>query len=244
MTSPTPQQLAHKLIEGFKAHRRGQADKHEKELVALYQLTGISKDAADRAAKAYLEAIKYSNEAIAKENAGELPEAQSDWLRAEEFAQEHFSAIFPAQKISDFTEAKKELVTAVHLLLERNDGKFLFLKRSPTSTYAPGVWHVPGGVIEWGQTLQQTVVRELQEETGIAWNGGTSFAFAGEHRANSSKMDAWLVDMYVYGKLNGDVPIKLSKEHEAFRWLTLVEAQYLEMVPELKEKLREWAKKR
>lgn len=243
MTSPTPLQLAHKLIEGFKAHRRGQTDKHEKELVALYSLSGLSKEAAEEAAKAYLEAIRLSNEAIAKENAGEMVEAQQDWLSAEEAAQAHFGALFPAQKISDFTEAKKELVTAVHLLLERNDGKFLFLKRSATSTYAPGLWHVPGGVIEWGQTLHQTVIRELQEETGISWNGSISFAFAGEHRANSAKMDAWLVDMYVYGKLNGDQAVKLSKEHESFRWLTLVEAQYLEMVPELKEKLREWAKK-
>lgn len=244
MTSPTPQQLAHKLVEAFKAQRRGQVEKHEKELHALYTLSGLSRDAADRAAKAYLEAIRFSNDAIGKENAGELIDAQQDWLRAEELLQEHFSALYPAQKMTDFVESPKELVTACHVLVERRDGKFLFLKRSATSTYAPGLWHVPGGVVEWGQTLQQTIARELQEETNITWSGAMEFAFAGEHRAQSKKMDAWLIDIYGYIKINNDPTIQLSKEHEGFRWLTLVEAGYLEMVPELKEHIKNWAKSR
>jgi hypothetical protein len=156
MTSVNAQQLAHKTVEAFKAHRRGQADKYEKELTNQYQLQfSLSKDSAEKAAQLYLEATSLANQAIKKENDNELIDAQQGWLRCEEILQEYYDCLQPAQKIGDFIEAKKELVTACHALVERSDGKFLFLKRSKDSTYAPNLWHVPGGVVEWGQTLQQ-----------------------------------------------------------------------------------------
>lgn len=42
------------------------------------------------------------------------------------------------------------------------DGRWLLIKRSDT-----GEWALPGGTLEWGETLAQAARRELREETGV-----------------------------------------------------------------------------
>jgi 8-oxo-dGTP diphosphatase len=43
------------------------------------------------------------------------------------------------------------------------DGKWVLIRRADT-----GTWALPGGTLEWGETLRESVVRELAEEAGIA----------------------------------------------------------------------------
>jgi 8-oxo-dGTP diphosphatase len=43
------------------------------------------------------------------------------------------------------------------------DGKLLLARR----TKPPFLWSVPGGAVEWGETLAAAALRELREETGV-----------------------------------------------------------------------------
>ena len=61
------------------------------------------------------------------------------------------------------TVKKVEVAAAV---IERPDGTFLLGRRPPNGIYA-GWWEFPGGKVEAGETPQQALVRELQEELGI-----------------------------------------------------------------------------
>jgi ADP-ribose pyrophosphatase YjhB (NUDIX family) len=45
------------------------------------------------------------------------------------------------------------------------EGRFLLVKRAIEP--ARGEWSLPGGFIECGETVEQALVREVQEETGI-----------------------------------------------------------------------------
>jgi 8-oxo-dGTP diphosphatase len=55
-------------------------------------------------------------------------------------------------------------VAAVAAVMVR-DGKLLLIKRGVEPS--KGKWSVPGGRVEWGETLIEAVKREVREETGL-----------------------------------------------------------------------------
>lgn len=44
-------------------------------------------------------------------------------------------------------------------------GRVLLIRRGKSPLQ--GCWTIPGGRVEWGETIEQAVVRELEEETGL-----------------------------------------------------------------------------
>lgn len=42
------------------------------------------------------------------------------------------------------------------------DGRWLLIRRADT-----GTWALPGGTLEWGETLRDAIPRELEEEAGV-----------------------------------------------------------------------------
>lgn len=59
----------------------------------------------------------------------------------------------------------KQTITACVLL--HHEGKALIGKRAETKQFFPGKWELPGGHVEWGETVEQSLKRELLEEFGI-----------------------------------------------------------------------------
>lgn len=57
---------------------------------------------------------------------------------------------------------RRGLTLGVRAIVRSDDGKFLLVRH----TYTPG-WHFPGGGVEKGQTTEQTLSKELREETGL-----------------------------------------------------------------------------
>ncbi len=53
-------------------------------------------------------------------------------------------------------------VVGVATAARHRDGRWLLIRRTDT-----GEWALPGGTLEWGETLRAAAVRELAEEAGV-----------------------------------------------------------------------------
>jgi 8-oxo-dGTP diphosphatase len=59
-----------------------------------------------------------------------------------------------------------KIVTVAACALVDSDGRVLLAQRPPGKPMA-GLWEFPGGKIEAGETPEQSLIRELEEELGI-----------------------------------------------------------------------------
>src|SRR5580700_10629072 len=53
-------------------------------------------------------------------------------------------------------------VVGVVAAARTQDGRWLLIRRADT-----GTWALPGGTLEWGETLGASIARELEEEAGV-----------------------------------------------------------------------------
>jgi len=53
-------------------------------------------------------------------------------------------------------------VIGIAALAKTEDGRVVLIRRGDT-----GEWAMPGGTLEWGETLRDSIVRELLEEAGV-----------------------------------------------------------------------------
>jgi 8-oxo-dGTP diphosphatase len=79
-------------------------------------------------------------------------------------------------------------------------GKFLMLLRK--GAHGGGTWSVPGGHVEFGETFEETAVREVEEETGLKiknlrFGAVTTTMFSEEHRQS---VTIWMLSDYDSGQ--------------------------------------------
>ena len=56
----------------------------------------------------------------------------------------------------------KRPVVGISAVARTRDGRILLIRRADT-----GTWGLPGGTLEWGETLRVALDRELEEEAGV-----------------------------------------------------------------------------
>ena len=72
------------------------------------------------------------------------------------------------------------------------DGKFLMGQRR--GSHGDGTWSVPGGHLEFGETFEDTAVREVMEETGLEIENVRFFAVTNDFMPHENKhyISVWM----------------------------------------------------
>ncbi len=112
-------------------------------------------------------------------------------------------------------------------LVKNSKGEILLLRRSETDRRRPKQWDFPGGILDAGETLEEGVLREVYEETGLKANHPTPF-FAKTNLETWTTQDdtedsANAVRIYYFATIEeGEVTI--SFEHSEYCWTSLENA--------------------
>src|SRR6185369_7782805 len=110
---------------------------------------------------------------------------------------------------------KAQLLVTQKIIITNDEGKILTMRRSQTDPSLPLSWDIPGGVVEEGEHLLESIAREVTEETGIEVENIKLL----DVFDSSSKIHPYLICIgYTARALSTD--IVLSYEHDQFEWVT------------------------
>jgi mutator protein MutT len=103
------------------------------------------------------------------------------------------------------------------------DGKILLEKRK--NEPGKGKWSIPGGLVELGESVEQTVIREVKEETGLEVEKPEHIDVVDNVvRDNNSEIKYHFVIIDYFVKLKGGT-MKATSDAEELRWVTFDEVE-------------------
>jgi 8-oxo-dGTP pyrophosphatase MutT (NUDIX family) len=123
------------------------------------------------------------------------------------------------------------------LLLQRAKPYSEFLQQNPETQVGVGLWELPGGSSDFGETPQQAVVRETAEETGLSIEEqNLKLAACCAYTLTGSGCESHRIhivyDVFASTPLQG----RHSKEHAAHQWVQDQGAlQGLAMISEVRD---------
>ena len=103
---------------------------------------------------------------------------------------------------------------SVHAMIFDDSKKALFVK----TAYGAKNWTLPGGAVDKGETIHETLLRECKEELGREIK---ILHLSGVYYHESHNSHAFVF----YCQFNDDLPITLSSEHSEFQFLDYSEVK-------------------
>lgn len=121
-------------------------------------------------------------------------------------------------------------LVASSAILTNNKGQILLLKRSKTSKLFTHVWQLPEGKIKLGENPKLAIEREISEETGLKIK---DIKYKGKSVCVKRLFNVFpylKIERHVFRAMHFGV-IKLSFEHEDYKYFDLEKISQLNLLP-------------
>lgn len=105
-------------------------------------------------------------------------------------------------------------IPIVRLIISNSAGRALILKRANTG-HAPGAWCLPGGKINYGETVKEAAERETREETSFVCVSTRFLFYQDSLPLESGAMHC--INLYLECAVQGN--IALNHESSRFAWI-------------------------
>jgi len=100
------------------------------------------------------------------------------------------------------------------LIVTNHDGRVLLLRRA-AAEYGNNAWCLPGGKVDYGDTVEGTVAKELQEETGLRCEEAKFLFYQDSPAIQPGKMHC--INFYFECRATGE--IQLNAESSEAVWI-------------------------
>lgn len=133
-------------------------------------------------------------------------------------------------------ETKREIKTPLFFIgangLIEKEGKYLVSRRSQLNNYMPLKWDIPGGEVEFGETTEQALVREIDEETRLKVIVGKVQHIFSSINEGTGKQHFQVIYLCKY--MSGEVKLN-PEEHDKFEWVSKEEIKDRDMIAFLED---------
>jgi len=111
--------------------------------------------------------------------------------------------------------------------------RVLLLRRASDQRIAPDTWQCPVGKQDVGEPIEETLVREVHEETGLRVLSAVPLGTQSTERVTDREPTTW--HQFDFLAETDGAEVRLSHEHSAFRWVPLAE---IDRFPDLSPQVR------
>jgi len=120
--------------------------------------------------------------------------------------------------------------------------QILAIQRSAKDSWGPGKWELPGGKLEEGQDISNALEREVFEETSLVVMPISKISYYSSTILNQSTTTKKQYIGLLYIELVGiaksqNENVKLSEEHDDYKWLSVDEMLVLDLTETSKKAL-------